>query len=758
MTDGRYGFIPNLHILLDGDEARAGSYLPFGMEQVRKLIRTGLFSTQNNLVLNDGTRIHAKVVGEQRYLRIESPPPCELYLESGIVNVGSIGPANPAFNDDGKLYLNPTLSAMPELNGLLKLPLTTEEDSKPISGDTAESFKKKSETDEHGNVTVDQASLTELQRKKLTVATVPPSLFTGKTRLYVQAIYGRRLKSFTRWSMNLSFQPAALRYSGRSNGEDYIVDISTNSGIYTSENYDYFLLQVMGGGSQYVTVRKLVAESACVEAARAYLSRNKDRLSDDKKAAMEAYVLSGSYPSEEIKFNLDAVIETNWQLGYGWHFNWSGTACDIVKIDTINTGGSTYKHKSTHYRMEFARDKDKAIPISDPPLTPAQQERMRWAAVKQSTVEEVEWKHSKWQHVIAYPDWTAGQLQIFGALFGNRFGDGAPLYCFYRGDDLQVARFSLSGGESVTMNSRTSSPSLAYGVIGWVTCTPPPVTMKALGLGGASGGDFTRLSMPINVGVSIGGINVSGSSQSYSGNVEEWSSKSRNGSDVYYAPATQSSVTLPYGEAAPKVVTQGAGECALSVWDVNSLGHPTITLGSGVYESSNTIGATGNYNSFVRTQAETMSILFVIPFYDAEAVYLWGEREDYTSDSGSSNSLEFTLSQLISIVKKDGGEVAVAEEYAEVTDTGYSITSTTAYSSVSSVLTPAGFYLVNGEGEHNLPGAPPGLSAFFAGEPTTHVAQTFTTHTSALRDATRGQSLPITGGYSNDGHVFVGHA
>lgn len=748
MNDGRYGFIPNLHIKLSGDSKRAGSYVPFGMEQVRKLLRLGQFSVQNNLVLNDGTTVHSKIVGDQQFLHIESPWPCELYLESGIVHVGSVGPSNPAFNDDGKLYLNPALETIPELNGLLTLPLGTEATPTPVSGDTAESFKKKSETDEHGNVTVDQDSLSELQRKKITVATIPPSLFTGKARLYVQALYGRRLKHFKKWSMNLAFQPPALRFESG----DTIVDISTNSGVFTTEDYRYFLLTVEGGSNQSVAVRELVAESKCVENARAWLVANKDRLTEQKKTALEAYVLSGSYPSGEIAFKLDAVVTTNWQMGYGWHFNWSGTACDIVQVDTINLGGSLYKHKSTHYRMEFERDKNKAIPVSEPPLTPVQQERMRWAAIKQTTVEEAEWKNYKWQHVIAFPDWSEQKLQIFGQQLGARYGDGAPIYCFYNRDALKVVRYTCQGAAAVVEYMCESSPTYYYGNFGWGT-SPTGRACSGFVIGTESGRSELRqrTALPLSVEIGVDDTNIGATDASYTYDLIAKSEKVRNYADSWYSAWSIGSngYTVDSGRALIDVVSQYGCVNAPGGYEGS-----TFLPGPDTASNSFEIGLDWTDTIATGSRAELTLTLVVVPFGDAEAVYLWGRKEESVSESGTIRDGSPSGSAALDITHAWGSGIdAVREQFSDIvmgTGSGVHSVNETSYNQL-------GAKFISGYGVQDfVPSSV--VSGFFAGEPATHVAQQFWTVTSAgLRD-TDGDGTSLTGGYPQSGHVFVGHA
>lgn len=762
MSDGRFGYVPNLHVILDGENrARAGTYLPFGIELVRKLIRQGRYANSKTVDVDDAV-ITAKVVGEQRWLRIWVGGRCELYLESGIVDVGSVGPANPAFNDNGKLYTNPALGAMPELNGLLSLPLGTENDPKPASGDVAEAFKKKVIKDEFGNETVDAASLSELQRKKTTINTVPPSLFTGKTRLYVQSIYGRRLKYFKKWSANTAFQPAALRYSGRYKGEDYTVDVSTNTGIFTTEDYNYFLLQVMGGSNQYVTVRKLVAESVCVDRARAYLVANKDELTEEKKTALEAYILSGSYPSDEIKFNLDAVIETNGSMGYGWHFNWDGTACDIIKVMQLGYNSVTYKYESKHLRMEFARDKNTVIPVNDPPLTLAQQERMRWAGIKQATLETKEFRNRKWQEVIAYPDWSQTQLAIFGVTWGADVdSDGAPFYCFYTKNDLKVCRHSKSGGTAGTMYRKESTPHYLAGYsTGWQASMPGVCGLQHLF--GLEGGRYelqTRSTSASSTQLSCEGAVVSGNGQGWTADFVEYSAKTPDvAHDIYLAP-----FWIPSGSYLPTGDTVAAGYTASGCVD-GYVFSPTggYTLDPGAYGQSMWVcGFSMSATTGSSWYSEGALLLCVIPFDDAEACYLYGSAQINGGESGTTTTGVATSGSgsPAHIVRRITGGQYELVGYG----TGYPVgdgfkpgSTTSPHETEYSSSTPLGKFLVCNEGvlEFNGEISP----EFFAGDPVTHVPQHFTTRSAAAHGSVYGHGVSLTGGYTHTGHVFVGHA
>jgi hypothetical protein len=148
-------------------------------------------------------------------------------------------------------------------------------------------------------------------------------------------------------------------------------------------------------------------------------------------------------------------------------------------------------------------------------------------------------------------------------------------------------------------------------------------------------------------------------------------------------------------------------------------------------------------------------MLCVIPFGDAEAAYLWGRQyvaETLTGTTGVVDDNRSTNHIRVSQYTITGELVL---EVGAQTD----FTVADAYSSSTAEYVSLGAYFISGNGVQTFdPNSATVASAFFAGEPNTHVAQTFWTLTSAgLRD-TDGAGTELTGGYAQDGHVFVGHA
>lgn len=751
-----YGYIPNLHVILLGDSQRAGAYLPYGKQLVRQLLASHQPYGKRVISPEEGILVEAWIGGDHRWVRITASGCPPYFMESGIVGLQDIGLGNLGlFGNDGIVHYNPairTYAADKRLLGTLSKPPalaskpTVEKDATPAM---------KATLDDEGNR--DASSETTLAFKKLCAGRVPPSVFTGKLRLYFQAKYGARLANW-KFSMNANNAPPSLDWRTKLNGDDFTFQFhSAHTGIFTDGEKRHWLIQ-LGVKGAYATpnvanVFKIVA-SPCSEKLRPLLLD--PDVSDEDKERIEAYILSDSYPDPAFCISKSVSIPINSGLGYGWHFNWDGTAADIVGIEAINTGGSTYKHRSTHYRINILRD---ATKIDDPSNTPLENEERRWT-FDMEQVEQKEWKNAKWFEVIASPDWAESKLAIFGTMLGAWFGDGAPIYAFYNRNELKVVRYSRSGGGSTIYNKIISEPALSRGATGWVTCTPPTPDPVVLGLNGCSYGAMTRVGDPVNTQFSVGDAVVAGSSESYSGAVTTYSEKTRTFNDGYYGGA-YGITQAPVGDAPASIVTLGSGGCAVAVWGWSTTGHSTIPIGPGYIQNSSGVVADCSRTSSAYSFANSVRLLCVVPFADAEAVYLYGSNTEVITDIGTTEVRRVPMQLLARSIKMDGVEVAVSYQYYHVDDVGaFNLLSSAPYDNSSETYSQIGALFVSGNGVQ--PFTPvEAIASFFSGEPTTHVAQTFWTRTSAgLYRDTDGSGADLTGGYdtalNNKPWVFSG--
>jgi len=191
--------------------------------------------------------------------------------------------------------------------------------------------------------------------------------------------------------------------------------------------------------------------------------------------------------------------------------------------------------------------------------------------------------------------------------------------------------------------------------------------------------------------------------------------------------------------------------------------YQTVTVGPGWYGISAGIyvEATGSSSSIAHSEGS--NTLCVIPFGDAEAAYLWGQKWVADSSTGGTSGTG-TTSQWVqagcqysdssggsgaeNIINKwyhnsfydyvPGGSTPMDNEYAET------------YSNL-------GALFISNAGVKTFTPATV-ASAFFAGEPNSHVQQTFWTNTSAgLAPATYGYNVAQTGGYATSG-IYIGWA
>lgn len=753
-----YGFIPNLHVILLGDSQRAGAYLPYGKQLVRQLLASRQPYGKRVSAPDADVFVEAWISGDHRWIRIVAGGCPRILMDSGAVGLQNIGLHNPALSgQDGTMHYNAAIRAYATNKTLLGVLRPPNVSSTPtVELDASKAFS--AAVDEDGAREVE--SETALAYKKYCAATIPPSIFTGKLRLYFQAKYGSRLAEWA-FKANTANAPPSLDLDTTLDGDLFTFQMhSSHTGIFTDGEKRHWLVQIGVRGSSAapgtINVFPLRA-SECVEKLRAILLD--DETSADDKERTEAYILSQSYPNPAFCISKSLALPTVSPLGYGWHFNWSGTAADIVHVDTISTGGSTYKHRSTHYRINIKRHDEY---VDDTTNTALENEERRWAFTLEQ-VEQQEWKNYKWQHVIAFPDWSEQKLMVFGALLGNRYGNAAPIYCFYTRDELQVVRYTCTGGGSDVYRSRVSSPASAYGVLGWVTCTPPVADPTALGMGGIAYGDLVRTGAPVVGSFELGGVGVSGSQEAYSGTMVEYSEKTRTYADFFYHEYAPYALEVDVGDAAESMETLGSGECAITKWDWTSSGHAQTSIGPGYHEYTGWIQAEYTKSSFTRSFAEACRLLTVIPFGDAEAVYLWGDKQTTIQDSGTTYLHRLNLQNLIYVHKIGGAEVAVSYNYNDPNDGGSPSTlDSYPYSDSSGSVVQLGAYLITGYGVQTF--TPTNVvSAFFAGEPNTHVAQQFWTRTSAgLYRDTDGDGTDLTGGYdaalTNKPYVFVGWA
>jgi hypothetical protein len=286
-----------------------------------------------------------------------------IYLESGFIDVGSWSvllpdtykPAHLYFNDLIKQYLDSTATPLE-----LKTSSSggTAELDKPFKGTpVVDGMESRSigcaEIDKSGTVYFsDEISLTGvglcpigLQKKKYTVLKIAPSLFTGKLKLYIQAMYGSTRDDYM--DMELMLAINGILY-----GTTFINPMGLSSTwLYTSARREYFLCNYYGT-ALILTPLKLTGPALGF----ATILANHPRKDDfDFATRIEAYILAYATPDpfNTIHIEITAATVRGVPISYGWHSNWRGDEAHMV---TIYADTPTNRYYSNQYKLKIIEE------------------------------------------------------------------------------------------------------------------------------------------------------------------------------------------------------------------------------------------------------------------------------------------------------------------------------------------------------------------------------------------------------------------
>ena len=311
--------------------------------------------------------------------------------------------------------------------------------------------------------------------KKLYAAVCPASIFTGKMRLYVQALYGlplynykslakggKRVKSsknpvnrpFTELLNETSAAPA-LMLRPYVASDDFKLDpegnpttelneytsvlIDTSSGVYLDpQTGQHWLIRI---NNQNVNIYPLISNK-CGEALRKHLITEgkveKLLTSSEDREHLEAYILAWSLPDvKNVQKHPGAAPCGAYSMGYGWHWNWSGTRADIVLTESASRGPYDGTMKSQHNSLTVT-------------IRRATAEEIRGGAPRQTwglgfnSIEAAEWAVLRACYCIVEPNFGTGYLAKTTPRASTQRVCDAPFYAFYRKDELVVARVRVT--------------------------------------------------------------------------------------------------------------------------------------------------------------------------------------------------------------------------------------------------------------------------------------------------------------------------
>ncbi len=354
----------------------------------------------------------------------------KLYLESGFLNLGSIALCVEATFLPATLrliqtkvaaYLGSTATPLEgegnvsALNEEIDTPfygqvLTDGQNSKTLTGTLSTTV-----TDLCANIYTNAIPIygnSDTVQRKLCQKYVPSSLYSGKLRLYVQAVYGSTRTDY--YPTPLTINPSANTFDVVINGYRLNQGMDT-TGLFTDSDYNYYLIEA---GYSSFTFRRLKFSSA----ARGWLDILKDhpdRLDRPFASRVEAYALSTAVidPDFTPVTRSTGLSISGTPYAYGFKFNWKGNQVKVVNHRSIGDGTL----RSSIITVDIADD-----------LT-----------ITASQSAEAPWANSQYFQ-FWYPNMFDGVTKTFGdPVTGPVNSASCPMYGYYDVNDVWQV-FSIS--------------------------------------------------------------------------------------------------------------------------------------------------------------------------------------------------------------------------------------------------------------------------------------------------------------------------
>lgn len=276
------------------------------------------------------------------------------YMESGVLEFSYPGDENPTRLDPAVWHMlgeNPqsrwmgevkTANAMGDQSAKQAGTLFDGIDSQAIGYPRGEATKK----DDYGSATMG---------KKIVVGWFPPSLFSGKMRLFMQAQYGaRETKDGFRFHIDVLGESALLYYDTVQFG----LWSHNSPGIFTAPDKTFWLIVIrVVSGSTYTAVAYPLKQDANGKVLfKQYAAGNYDAAEKDE---LEAYIFAHSTINTESPTYIgtwDAGVEGS-AIAYGWKWKSDGSEASVVIHDTVEAtavGGTAGKYVYRSHTLKLA--------------------------------------------------------------------------------------------------------------------------------------------------------------------------------------------------------------------------------------------------------------------------------------------------------------------------------------------------------------------------------------------------------------------
>lgn len=401
----------------EGDFEEVARWIPFAQHALENIFN--LRVPAKVIQPADGVLIQVQNLGTIGKIYIKAVG--GLYLESGFIDLRNFAPMNLDTYRPGILNFNGHVASNPyHLLGKAPKPFEGKGLTNGQLSDVVNCSNKVAVVPDVGTSSGKEFCLGLIGRKRA-MEFVPPSLFTGKMRLFVQALYGSKLAE---GRLSVDEGSRTLNLDGEAFGWTEMI----TSGLYTSADHQYWKIDIFDTG---ITYRK-VTLSATGKKWAATLVKRKAEFPAEKIDQIEAYIFSTAKFDERREvayFTNGRVAGYGSALAYGWHFNWDGNRASIIRHD--DDPDNVLNYRSTTFHIDITRD-----PITD-----------RFSAAW------VQGDRKIWRHYPAYQAiWLGESLSGVSYALAPRgpmtswapINSDADLYCYYQRNAYKAVHLTTS--------------------------------------------------------------------------------------------------------------------------------------------------------------------------------------------------------------------------------------------------------------------------------------------------------------------------
>ena len=260
---------------------------------------------------------------------------------------------------------------------------------------------------------------------------VPSSMFSGKLRLFVQAIYGSTRSNYQKsGSFDLKIGSYTLTRG-----------FSNSNWLLTTSNYDYFLCTYTGSAIEFREIQL----NSFGQQFRDILKTHPRNTEFDFVTKAEAYILATGTIGSTVYATVNITGEgvNGSPLDYGWHAAWDGKEVTIVCFydDVANA-----RYISNQYQLAIGESWDGSTYTFTAACSRLISDQPFWTFTNGLNIFYYD-DASQQMMPLPYPSQTPGGYEgIFSA----------PIYCYYYLDPTNGT--SILKTDSITMNVRDRTP------------------------------------------------------------------------------------------------------------------------------------------------------------------------------------------------------------------------------------------------------------------------------------------------------------